>query len=364
MAPSPHIVILGAGLIGLSSADALLRRGARVTLLERGGAVMRGASFANSGMIHPSQACSWSGPANDPAMDAAVHGLALHSVGLLERNMTELGLPDLRDRPAGCYQIFDDAAQAQAACDRLSLRGIDVRGVAPGPATFGRPGLFFAQDRSADAYAYGLALADSVRVRGGTIRLGRDVSLDAGGARVRALIDGEPLDSDAVVLACGAQTTTLLRHVGLGSCIEGVRGWSADFDVPPDHDLPPQPVMDAATRSALTLLSGTLRLSGTWGDASPDRLLSRWSDILPRGVLSETGPNRIRSSLRPVSARGGPVIGPTPHPGLFVNAGHGHMGWTLCAGSGELLADILLGGADPQVFSFDAQARSGARKTQ
>ncbi|MGB6229961.1 MAG: FAD-dependent oxidoreductase, partial [Litorimonas sp.] len=63
---SPHIAVLGAGLIGVSVADSLLRRGAGVTLVEARGAPMRGASFANSGMIHPSQACSWAGVANDP----------------------------------------------------------------------------------------------------------------------------------------------------------------------------------------------------------------------------------------------------------------------------------------------------------
>ena len=95
MTSPPHILILGAGLIGLSSADALLRLGANVTLVEKESAPMRGASYANSGMIHPSQACSWAGSANDPETDAAVFDLACRSWTLMEGRMSELGLIDM-----------------------------------------------------------------------------------------------------------------------------------------------------------------------------------------------------------------------------------------------------------------------------
>ena len=354
MSKTPHIVIIGAGLIGVSSADALLRRGARVTLVERDAAVMHGASFANSGMIHPSQACSWSGDANTAAADAAVRDLALRSVDIMQDRMQTLGLDMMAARPPGCWQLFDTATDADAAYDRMRARGITVERRGPTPTRYNRPALFFPADRSGDARRYGEALAQSCLAAGGEIRLSADdpvLGLDKTG-RPELRIGQDIIKPDAIVVACGAQSADVLAAVNIKLPVSPVRGWAVDYDKPDSVRVPDVPIMDAASRSALTVFGDVLRLSGTMGEASESPLLARWQVIAPELMDALNKPRRVWSGLRPVSAKGRPFIGESSVPGLWVNAGHGHMGWTLCAGSGELLAEMMTEGAVDSRFAL------------
>lgn len=343
MTSSPHILILGAGLMGLSSADALLARGARVTVVERAPAVMRGASFANSGMIHPSQACNWAGPANDFAVDAAVQDLAIRSMDLLLDRMSALGLTEMLSRPPGCFQIFETASDVGQAYARLRARGIAVERRAASALTFGREALFFASDRSGDARHYGEALARSVVERGGAIIVAAqtpEIRINGAGQATLHVGDNQ-WTPDALVVACGAQSADLLSLVGINLPVTPVRGWAADFTLPVSPDIPDVPVMDASSRSALTRFVDRMRLSGTWGEDSIAPLLARWEEIAPELMAAAGEPRQVWSGLRPVSAVGRPYIGRTSISNLWVNAGHGHMGWTLCAGSGALLSGMI-----------------------
>ena len=354
MPSSPHILILGAGLIGLSAADALLRRGARVTVLEQAADVMRGASFANSGMIHPSQACNWAGPANDSSVDAAVQSLALRSLELLGERMAALELDQMTARAPGCFQIFDTAADVALAATRLEARGITADICPASARTFHRPALFFAGDRSGDARLYGEALARDILARGGIIHTAAEtphILLNASGAP--SVIAGDTcFTPDSLVVACGAQSVDILRPIGIDLPVKPVRGWAADFARPDGASIPEVPIMDAPSRSALTPFSDRVRLSGTWGEASVYPLLTRWTAIAPKLMALLGDPQSVWSGLRPVSAMGRPFIGPTSVPGLWVNAGHGHMGWTLCAGSGALLADMICDGYNDGRFAL------------
>ncbi|GHA88915.1 D-amino acid dehydrogenase [Algimonas arctica] len=354
MTSSPHIVILGAGLIGLSTADSLLRRGARVTVVEREATVMRGASFANSGMIHPSQACNWAGPANDLAVDAAVQDLALRSMTLLQDRMTGLGLTAMRSRAPGCFQIFDHNADADQGFARLQARGIPVERRAKSSQTFDRPALFFASDRSGDARLFGDALARSVVTQGGEIQLAAQapkIEMHEDG-RATLVVGQDRCTPDGLVVACGAQSATVLRAVDIDLPVSPVRGWAADFRLPEGASVPDVPVMDASSRSALTRFSDRLRLSGTWGEDSVTPLLDRWGHIAPDFMAGLDAPIQVWSGLRPVSVAGRPYIGQTRVSNLWVNTGHGHMGWTLCAGSGALLADMMCDGRADTRFAL------------
>lgn len=355
MTSSAHIVILGAGLMGLSAADALLARGARVTVIERGSAIMRGASFANSGMIHPSQACNWAGPANDPAVDAAVQDLALRSMALLQERMADLGLTDMLGRAPGCFQMFERDADVEQALTRLQARGIAAERRAKTPQTFDRPALFFAGDRSGDAHHYGTALARSVVAQGGEISLAEETPRIAVGHDGRAVlcVAQDRLTPNALIVACGAHSMDVLGPVDIDLPVSPVRGWAADFALPDGAIVPDVPVMDAPSRSALTRFSDRLRLSGTWGEDRVEPLLDRWRQIAPDLMGGVNTPLRVWSGLRPVSIAGRPYIGPTRISNLWVNAGHGHMGWTLCAGSGALLAEMIFDGVSDSRFSLN-----------
>lgn len=350
------VVVIGAGLIGLSTADALAARGVSVTVIEARGAPVRGTSFSNSGMIHPSQFRPWGAKPSAADRDAglAVRDLAHASLAPLRDAMTRLGLSEATARPIGCYQIFPDLDAARTAQSLLARDGVDANVVIDPDRTFSRPALYFPDDRSADAKQYGEALADDLAKRGVTfIYDAQDLRLrDGGDGAVAVALAGHRFRADHVVAAAGAQTAELLAPLGLGARITPVRGWAVDFALPKGRPLPPVPVMDSTSRSALTVFADRFRLSGTWGEDSAKPLLERWAAIMPDVVAQAGKPLSVWSGLRPVSDAGRPFIGPTPVKGLWINAGHGHLGWTLCAGSGALIADMILGGARDPRFAF------------
>jgi D-amino-acid dehydrogenase len=139
--------------------------------------------------------------------------------------------------------------------------------------------------------------------------------------------------------------------LGLKLAVTNARGYAVNFDRPA-VELPEAPLMDAQSRSAMTVFGDTLRLSGTVGEASAHPLLKRWYHLIP-DIMSQLAPAReIWSGLRPLSPMGRPYISGTSIPGLWVNTGHGHMGWTLCAGSADLMADMVLEGREDNRFAY------------
>lgn len=336
-----HIVIIGAGLIGLCTASALLRSDRRITVVDARPGPCEGTSFSNSGMLHPSQARGWS-PKGPVPIEVArdVAALGARSVALLQTDFARLGLDAALVRPAGCFQLIapeTDMASALASADALGVR-------AQAQTQFGRPAVLFPDDRSADARAYGCALEADLHARGvAFLYEAGDVSCrrDGAGFVVTTGRDGQTLHADLLMLCTGVATPKLLAQFGLEMALIDVTGISVDFARPVMDDLPLQPVMDALSRSALTVFSDRVRISGGWNITDPAKVLERWREIAPQ-IMDALGPPRSTwVGHRPVSPEGQPVIGATDIPGLWVNAGHGHMGWTLCAGSAERLAQQI-----------------------
>ena len=373
MSKTRTAVIIGAGLIGLSTADSLSRRGVDVTVLDARPGPVRGTSFSNSGMIHPSQARSWSPSRSSTRAqrdaESAVRELATESMPLLLSRMEELGLDEMRARPRGCYQIFPDLDAARAVQTQLASDGITANVVIDPGRTFSRPALFFPDDRSGDARAYGCALEAELARRGVTFIYGADdvrMRWDSEAGRVAVSLAGHRFRADDVVICTGERSAETLAPLGLGARISPVRGWAVDFDLPETHDLPPVPVMDSVSRSALTVFADRFRLSGTWDEDSARPLLERWAELIPEALSAAGQARAVWSGLRPVSDAGRPFIGAAPIPAdrgdtagepgtpsrLWVNIGHGHMGWTLCAGAGELLAAMMVGERKDGRFAY------------
>ena len=351
------VVVLGAGLLGLSTADALLQRGARVTLIEARPGPVRGTSHSNSGMIHPSQFRPWrptgTGDVADEIAGRVVRDLAKSSAPMLRARIEELGLTDAMARPIGCYQLYPDVRAARNAQARFAADDIRANVVIDPAATFGLPSLYFPDDTSANARDYGEALAADLSAHGATIIYeGTDVRLRRVDGGVAAALGAHRFRADHLVVACGVQSAAVLAQFELALRVEPVRGWAVDFALPDDTELPRVPVMDAKTRSALTVFGDTFRLSGTWNEDSAKPLLERWVEIIPDAIAQVGKPLSVWSGLRPVSKAGRPFIGPTPVPGLWVNTGHGHLGWTLCTASGELLARMMVEGETDERFAF------------
>lgn len=363
---SPHavsdrqdILIIGAGLIGLCTADALESRGARVRVIDARPGPCEGTSFSNSGMIHPSQALSWDADAaasSDLARafkDAArvTARLGERSKTLLVDKMTSLGVPL---HGSGCLQIFSDMAAAQTAQSGYNEIGVKADIILNEIDTFTRPACFFPNDISGDARAFGCALAADLEARGVEfVYDAADLDIRQSEDRFFVRTSQGICEAKHLVIAAGVQSPDCLARLGLRLKLNLVSGTAADFDLPQDMgDLPHCPVMDAQSRSALTIFSDRIRISGGWGLDDPAPLLTRWRSIAP-DMMARLGELRSAwSGLRPVSPVGRPYISRTSIPNLWVNTGHGHMGWTLCAGSGELMAEMILDGRTNRSFAY------------
>jgi len=158
-------------------------------------------------------------------------------------------------------------------------------------------------------------------------------------------------DFDHVIVAAGSHSAELMAQVGLSLQVEPIKGHAVNY-AKPDMDLPEVPLMDLASRSALTVFKDHLRLSGTWDKADDTFLLARWQEIAPH-LMASLGPITSRwTGLRPVSRAGRPYISASSIPNLWVNTGHGHLGWTLCAGSGDIMARMILDGEADKRFIY------------
>ncbi len=351
----PKILIIGAGLIGLSTADALQRRGADVTITDARSGPMRGTSYSNSGMLHPSQAKSWI-PSGDISFDRAATKLTLElareSQYSLLQNFQSLGLTETLSRQMGCYQIYEDSRAAQLAQKDYQSVGIKTDLMSDAVKTLGHLALYFPEDRSGDPLEYGRALSTRLKSNGALfIYSASDMRLRRGQNGVTAQLRGHIFHCDHVIICAGPQSADILEQVGLKLTLTNARGFAVNFERPA-MELPQVPLMDTKTRSALTVLGDVLRLSGTIGEASAQPLLKRWYHLAP-DIMSAVAPAReVWSGLRPLSPMGRPYISATSVPGLWLNTGHGHMGWTLCSGSGELMAEMVLDGREDNRFAY------------
>jgi len=289
VADAPNITIIGAGLIGLCTAEALSARGARVTVLDAQPGPCEGTSFSNSGMIHPSQALSWA----ETIVDAA-------------------------------------AGAAQAAQTLFNQIGVRANILIDQIDTFGQAACQFPEDSSGDSRAFGCALAADLARRGvAFIYSASDIEFRPTQTGFGVRTGGRIIKADHLILAAGIKTAQLLATVEIRMQLEAVSGTAADFSRPVEAgDLPAYPVMDTQSRSALTVFEDRVRISGGWGLTDPASLIERWRDLAPGLMLRLGEPLSTWTGVRPVSPVGRPYISATSKPGLWVNTGHGHMGWT------------------------------------
>ncbi len=351
MEKKSDIIIIGAGLIGLSTADQLSARGLSVTVIDAAVGPGRGASFSNSGMIHPSQALPWLVENPEPTVVNAVHGLAERSRDLLFNQFDRLKISDAR-RPDGCLQLFDSQYFGQQAMARYDEMGVAVKPYR-GPWDTARYALFFPNDRSGNAFEYCEVLERDLRSRGVRFVYEALARLIQRNDRVEVNVGDTLYIGQHIVVACGAASEHLIHPLGLALPVKAVTGHAMNF-ARPDMELPPWPIMHYETRSAITAFKDHLRLSGTVGEGEPEALAEIWEEILPDLYAVLGKPISVWSGDRPASALGRPIIGETPINGLWVNCGHGHMGWTLSAGSGELMARLIVDNVKASEFEFPA----------
>ena len=408
-----RVIVIGAGLAGVSAAWYLREGGHDVTVVERREAAGLETSFANGGLVSPSQPDPWNAPGivgkifhylgrEDspfllrPSAIPSMIGWGLrflansrpeawkrntlagvvigqYSLDLLRRLRADTGLEYPRGAN-GTIKIFRDRASLDAqgeltrllapygvrhtVFDRAALLAHEPALAAIGEQLVG--GVWFPDDEYGDAHLFTQALAALAATRGVVFRWGESATaIDAAGGRFAALVtDKGRLAGDALVVAAAAWSPALVKPLGLKLWINPVKGYSATVPLAGWNAPPRTPVMDDGLKVAMAPFGGNLRIAGTAEFTGWNRELNerRARNVLDTGIKvfpelagqAERNGVRYWTALRPMSPDGSPFIGPTRVPGVFVNSGHGLMGWGYACGSGRLLAD-LVSGATPAI---------------
>jgi D-amino-acid dehydrogenase len=299
--------------------------------------------------------------------------LALHSLKSLHEIGAETGIEyDRAERGVlKIYRSRESLEGARRSIDYLAQHGllyetVDVeRCVELEPALQDtKPtlagALYFARDEVGDCNKFTQGLAAACAARGVTYRYGETVrEIEAAGNRVNAVItDKGRIPANVMVVAMGSFTTPLLAKLGIRMPIYPVKGISITFLRGAWNSAPKMPVIDDSKLFGLVPIGDRMRISGsaeiTGYDATPapsraEAIIANVSYTFPaiRHHFDITRA-RVWAGLRPVSPAGTPIIGRTRIDGLWINAGHGHLGWTLACGSGRVAAD-LIDGRDPGI---------------
>ncbi|MBL0943823.1 MAG: D-amino acid dehydrogenase [Hydrogenophaga sp.] len=280
---------------------------------------------------------------------------------------------------------FDGAAGAAELMGRFGVKRRvvsrdELLRIEPALASYGDRivgGTFTESDESGDARVFTQQLAALCAARGARLLFGHDIEQIevAGGAvthvRVRSRDTGvlTALKADATVVACGSYTTPLLARIGVRVPIYPGKGYSATLPLLEPERAPFVSMIDDSRKIALSRLGNELRVAGTIElggfDLSLDTplarkrcemLVRRIEEVFP-GVAdtrlpSEGGNPRFWTGLRPATPTNIPLIGRLPVKGLWINAGHGTLGWTHGAGSGKALAELISGERPAMAFGF------------
>lgn len=220
-------------------------------------------------------------------------------------------------------------------------------------------GIYTADDESGDAYKFTRALADKCQERGVRFLAEAILAIDpSSGVKT----DKQVHRADAFVVSLGSYSPLLLRPLGIHIPVYPLKGYSITLPLPPGEPAAPTvSLTDEARKIVISRFGDRLRAAGTAElagyDTSIDEvrtsaIVARIRELFP--ALRGIEPSHRWAGLRPATPSNVPVIGRTRLENLFLNTGHGTLGWTLACGSGRALADIV-GGRKPDVdFRFHA----------
>ncbi|MES2127600.1 MAG: D-amino acid dehydrogenase [Pseudomonadota bacterium] len=399
------IIVLGSGVIGTTSAYFLAKAGHEVTVIDRQPAPGLETSFANAGEVSPGYASPWAGPgvpakavkwllmrhsplvvrpAFDPNMwrwmfqmlancnqasyarnKGRMVRLAEYSRDCLVQLRADTGIA-YDERSKGTLQVFRTQRQLDNAAGDIAVLNqygvpyelLDAKGCEGAEPALARVrekivgGLRLPGDETGDCFKFTQALAKLAQGLGVTFRQGVAIErLAADREKITSVFTSEgELKADAYVLALGSYSPLLLREVGIRIPVYPVKGYSITIPVTDAAGAPESTVMDETFKVAITRLGDRIRVGGTAEIAGYDltlresrreTLVHSVTELFPGG--GDTQQATFWCGLRPMTPDGTPVVGPTPYRNLFLNTGHGTLGWTMSCGSGRVLADMVSG---------------------
>ena len=415
------VLVLGGGVIGVSCAYYLARAGHEVELVDRQSGPALETSFANAGEVSPGYSAPWAGPGVpikaikwmlmqhsplviwpmlDPAMwrwgammlancTAKAYALnksrmvpiAEYSRDALKALRAEVGI-HYDDRAQGTLQLFRSQKQLDGiGGDVAVLRQYGVPFEVLDRAGFCavEPALKLTQhkfvgalrlpgDETGDCHLFTTRLAERAAALG--VRFRWDTRIEAlqvgGGAITGVHTDAGLLKADRVVLALGSYSAPLLAPVGIRIPVYPVKGYSITVPITDPTGAPESTIMDETHKVAVTRLGDRIRVGGTaelagfslnLREARRATLEHVVGDLFPTG--GDVAQASFWCGLRPMTPDGTPIIGATPVQDLLLATGHGTLGWTMAAGTGRVIADLVSGRAPEIDVSALGMARYG-----
>jgi D-amino-acid dehydrogenase len=400
------VLVLGGGVVGVAVAYYLGRDGHEVEVIERNGEAASETSYGNAGLVSPGDSYAWASPAAlavfikslyrrdlgikvginlDPRFIAwswkflfeCTHARA-HINTLRKLRLAFYSKTCINEIQAHTNVAYDDgrkgilyfyrseqsldagAKHMQILADNgLTIEKIDAKRMVelePGLRSAAHEiagALYSPLDQTGDSCKFSRNLAQwcennlGVRFRFGTKILG----LEAEGDRVAAVVtDKGRLTADAIVVALGPETPLVTRTIGLDIPIYPVKGYSATIPLADPSLGPTMGGVDEDRLIAYSRLGDRLRVASTAEFAGYDRsykpadfrrLLQTARDLFP-GCVDEAKAE-YWAGLRPMTPTSVPILGPARYRNLFLDCGHGHVGWTMAAGSGKFVADLVSG---------------------
>ncbi|MCW8690653.1 D-amino acid dehydrogenase [Acinetobacter baumannii] len=398
-----RVIVLGSGVIGVASAYYLARQGAEVTVLDRQSGPAEETSFGNAGQISPGYSTPWAAPG---IPFKAVKWMFQHHAPLainLDGSMWQLQwmaqmlkncnpqsyavnkermmrvaeysrdcLRELRkdtgihyeNRAKGTLQLFRKEAQMEAVQRDISvleecgvsyelLNANELGRVEPALANAQDKlvgGLHLPNDETGDCYLFTNALAQIAKELGVNFQFNQNVEkLIVEGDEIKGVqVNGKVLTADRYVLAFGSYSRDFLKPLDLQLPVYPVKGYSLTIPIVDPAFAPQSTVLDETYKIAITRfdqrirVGGMAELSGFNLGLNEDRratLQMVTQDLFPGGDMEQAS---FWTGLRPMTPDSTPIIGATRFKNLFLNTGHGTLGWTMACGSGKLISDIVL----------------------
>jgi D-amino-acid dehydrogenase len=399
-----RVVILGSGVVGVASAYYLARAGHEVTVIDREAGPALETSFANAGQISPGYAAPWAAPgvplkavkwmfqkhaplairldgtrfqlqwmwqmlrncteARYAENKGRMVRLAEYSRDCLQALRADTGI-QYEGRTGGTLQVFRTQQQLDgAAKDIAVLQNANVPYELLSPTELGRAepalaavahkltgGLRLPGDETGDCQLFTTRLAALAEQLGVKFRYNTpiDALAVAGGKIAGVQCGAEMVRGDAYVVALGSYSTSLLANL-VKIPVYPLKGYSITAPIVDAAAAPVSTVLDETYKIAITRFDQRIRVGGMaeivgfdkrLRDARRDTLEMCVNDLFPGG--GDTSKATFWTGLRPMTPDGTPVVGRTPVSNLFLNTGHGTLGWTMSCGSGQLLADLMSG---------------------
>lgn len=398
-----RVIVLGSGVIGVASAYYLAQQGAQVTVLDRQAGPAEETSFGNAGQISPGYSTPWAAPgipfkavkwmfqhhaplainidgsmwqlqwmaqmlkncnpASYTTNKERMMRVAEYSRDCLKALRETTGI-EYENRAKGTLQVFRSEAQLEAV--QRDIQVLEECGV--GYALLDReglvqvePALAHAQDKlvgglhlpndeTGDCYLFTNALANKAKALGVDFQFNQQVEgLVVEGDSIKGVrVNGQTLTADRYVLAFGSYSRDFLKPLELNLPVYPVKGYSLTIPIVQPEFAPQSTVLDETYKIAITRfdqrirVGGMAELSGFNLGLNQDRratLEMVTQDLFPGGNMAEAS---FWTGLRPMTPDSTPIIGATRFKNLFLNTGHGTLGWTMACGSGKLISDIVL----------------------